>query len=154
MVQVYDPSTDSWSTPVTVGKMTPRSELSSAVVDNKVYVMGGYIPDGDVGIVEVFDPNGTSGVNAVSASSEVLLSLSPDPITSNTTISFTLPEASVATLTLTDAAGRETLLLPLDLLDAGQHEVTWDASNYPSGVYLCRLSACGVSVTRRVVVLH
>ncbi len=87
-------------------------------------------------------------------SPQLRYSSSPNPINSLTTISFTLPSASAAHLTLTDAAGRETPLLPTQWLDAGPHQVTWDASNYPSGVYLCRLVSGGESATQRLVVLH
>jgi hypothetical protein len=78
----------------------------------------------------------------------------PNPVSQSTTISFALPEASEATLTITDAAGRETPILHTQFLTAGQHEVSWDAAKIPSGVYLCRLSYSGQSATQRVVVMH
>ncbi len=77
----------------------------------------------------------------------------PNPLSESTIITFTLPEASEVTLTITDAAGRETPLLHSTWMDAGQHEITWDATKIPSGVYLCRLSSGGENVTERVVVL-
>ena len=77
----------------------------------------------------------------------------PNPLSQSTQITFTLPEVSEVTLTISDAAGRETPLLRSAWFPAGQHEIAWDASNYPSGVYLCRLSSGGESVTERVVVL-
>ncbi len=94
--------------------------------------------------------------NSVSLSShpEFSLQIYPAPTTSRTALSFTLPVSGVASLTLTDAAGREIPLLHSSWMDVGQHEVTWDASEYPSGVYLCRLTSGGESVTRRVVVMH
>ncbi len=78
----------------------------------------------------------------------------PDPIASQTTISFTLSEAGSVKLIVTDLAGHETPILESAWMDAGPHEVTWDASKFPSGVYLCRLAAGGENVTRRVVVMH
>jgi photosystem II stability/assembly factor-like uncharacterized protein len=86
--------------------------------------------------------------------SQLSFSSSPNPITSTAAISFTLPFASAAHLTLTDAAGRETSLLPTQWLDAGPHQVTWDAGTYPNGVYLCRLVSGSESATQRLVVLH
>jgi hypothetical protein len=77
----------------------------------------------------------------------------PNPLSQSTSITFTLAEANEVTLTITNALGCETPLLHSAWMDAGQHEITWDASNYPSGVYLCRLSSGGESVTDRVVVL-
>ncbi|MFI5202552.1 MAG: kelch repeat-containing protein, partial [Candidatus Kapaibacterium sp.] len=40
-MNVYDPSTDTWSTPTTTGTFTPRWSLGAAVVGGKIYVMGG-----------------------------------------------------------------------------------------------------------------
>ncbi len=95
------------------------------------------------------------GIDAVARVNPLANSLKsyPNPLSQSTSITFTLPEASEVTLTISDAAGRETPLLRSAWMDAGQHEITWDASNYPSGVYLCRLSSGGESVTQRVVVL-
>jgi hypothetical protein len=103
--------------------------------------------------IDTFASQSQSSVS-VTPQPELSLKAFPDPITSLTTISFTLPAASQATLTLTDAAGRETPLLPAQYLSSGQHEVTWDATKIPSGVYLCRIEAGGESATRRVVVMH
>jgi photosystem II stability/assembly factor-like uncharacterized protein len=90
---------------------------------------------------------------AQTLSSESQIHTYPNPLSQSTEITFTLPEASEVTLTITDAAGRETPLLRSAWFPAGQHEIAWDASNYPSGVYLCRLSSGGESVMERVVVL-
>ena len=56
-VQVFDPSTGAWSTSVTSGIFTPRSDLSSAVIGGKIYVIGGQGEGGSMlDILEVFDP--------------------------------------------------------------------------------------------------
>ncbi len=95
-----------------------------------------------------------SGVTSSVDQNSISLESYPDPIAFRTTISFALPEAGAAILTITDAAGRETSLLRSAWLAAGPHEVTWDASGFPSGVYLCRLVASGGSAARRMVVMH
>lgn len=58
-INIYDPSTDSWSTPTTTGTFTPRWSLGAAVVDGKIYVMGGVSSDLQIGLstLEVFDPS-------------------------------------------------------------------------------------------------
>jgi len=57
-LEVYDPSTDSWSTPTTTGTLTGRWGASSCVVDGKIYVMGGFnsAKGGVLNVLEVFDP--------------------------------------------------------------------------------------------------
>jgi len=53
-IEVFDPQTNIWSTPVTTGKLGARATHSSAVVGGKIYVMGGDGPGGHH--VDVFDP--------------------------------------------------------------------------------------------------
>ena len=38
-------------------------------------------------------------------------------------------------------------------MDAGSHRVTWDASNFASGIYLYRLQAGDFVQTRKMVLL-
>ena len=99
------------------------------------------------------DFNNTNAVNSATTPNSLSLATFPSPTTTRTTISFTLPESGTATLTLTDAAGREWPLVAPSWFAAGEHEVTWDASMYPSGVYLCRLIAGEESVAKRIVVI-
>ncbi len=150
--EVYDPALNSWSKLQTSGIFVHRIDFTASVIGNQVFVIGGISNVNDTVPNQVLTI-GPLSVNKLS-SSKLSLSNYPDPTPSRATISFTLPEAGMANLTLTDAAGRETPLLHSAWLAAGPHEVTWDASKYPSGVYLCRLMVGGQSAARRVVVLH
>ena len=55
-LEVFDPATDAWSTPKTTGTFTPRCVLSSAVLNGKIYVIGGFDTRQDLSTFEVFDP--------------------------------------------------------------------------------------------------
>lgn len=55
-LEVYDPKSDSWSTPITTGTFSPRRGLCSAVVRDKIYVIGGYNGKNWLNTLEVFDP--------------------------------------------------------------------------------------------------
>lgn len=55
-LQMYDPSTDVWSTPVTTGTFTPRDRLCAVVVGGKIYTLGGYDFQNELNTFEVFDP--------------------------------------------------------------------------------------------------
>ena len=63
-VQVFDPSTNTWSTPATTGTFTPRYRHTSSVVNSKIYVMGGDTSLADdkhlVNTLKVFDPSTNS----------------------------------------------------------------------------------------------
>ena len=54
-VWAYDPATDQWT-----GKAdlpTPRGALGAAVLDGKIYALGGVGTGGDLGTLEVYDPS-------------------------------------------------------------------------------------------------
>lgn len=66
----------------------------------------------------------------------------PNPFNPSTTIHFTLPEASQVTVEVYDLVGRRVAtLLDNAALDAGTHEVRFDAVGLPSGSYLLRVAA-------------
>ena len=54
-VWAYNPATNQWT-----GKAdlpTPRGALGAAVLDSKIYALGGVGTSGDVGTLEVYDPS-------------------------------------------------------------------------------------------------
>lgn len=62
-VEVFDPSTNSWSAPVTKGTFTPRTGMTSSVVNGKIYVMGGGDNGGNgtmFNTIDIFDPETNS----------------------------------------------------------------------------------------------
>lgn len=65
----------------------------------------------------------------------------PNPFNPRTTIRFGLPQDSHVMLAVFNALGQQ-VAEPLNGdREAGYHEVSFDASNLPSGVYFCRLKA-------------
>ena len=60
LLQIFDPASNSWTIPSTSGTFTPRSFLTSSVIDGKIYVLGGEKGiDSDLtklNTLEVFDP--------------------------------------------------------------------------------------------------
>ena len=78
----------------------------------------------------------------------------PNPFNPSTEIRFDLPEAVAVRLVIYDVQGREVARLVNGSLSAGQHRVTWDARQMPSGVYIYRLTAGAFIETRRMVLLR
>jgi len=83
-----------------------------------------------------------------------LLQNYPNPFNPLTTISYQLPVSSDVTLKVYDILGREVATLVNGHQNAGTHSVTFDASNLPSGVYLCRMVAGNFSEVRKMVVIR
>ncbi|UCC79645.1 MAG: right-handed parallel beta-helix repeat-containing protein [Candidatus Zixiibacteriota bacterium] len=77
----------------------------------------------------------------------------PNPFNAQTTIRFVLPGSQNVELTIYDVLGRRIELLFDEYREAGVHEIIFDASGLPSGVYFYRLRAGDVNETRRMVIL-
>ncbi|MBI5473272.1 MAG: T9SS type A sorting domain-containing protein [Ignavibacteriae bacterium] len=65
----------------------------------------------------------------------------PNPFNPTTTIEFSLPKSSEASLKIFDILGREVATLVNEHLNAGTFKTEWDAKNMPSGTYFYRLQA-------------
>ena len=63
----------------------------------------------------------------------------PNPFNPSTTIKFSLPSSSYATLIIFNALGEEVEALLDKEFTAGTYEVEWNATGLPSGVYFYQL---------------
>jgi len=77
----------------------------------------------------------------------------PNPFNPSTTISYSIPQAGYVTLRVYDVLGREVAALVDGVVDAGKHDVRWDA-NVAGGVYVYRLIADGAVSARRMVLVR
>lgn len=77
----------------------------------------------------------------------------PNPFNPTTIISFSLKASAKVTLKVYNALGQEVAVLANNVMDAGFHEVDFDASNLASGVYIYRLDAPGYSKTMKMMLL-
>jgi hypothetical protein len=77
----------------------------------------------------------------------------PNPFNPETNIEFSIPKASFVTLSVYDILGREIEKLVNDNLSAGQYNVRFNASNYPSGVYFYKIEASGFSKTNKMLII-
>jgi hypothetical protein len=78
----------------------------------------------------------------------------PNPFNPSTTISYSLPQRSHVTLTVFNTLGQQVATLVNGEMDAGNHNVTFDASGLASGVYLYRLQAGAFVETRKLILLR
>ncbi len=82
----------------------------------------------------------------------------PNPFNPSTKISFTVGEASMVRLVVYDVLGRRVNELVRNRLNAGEHEVFWDGTDFggnlvASGMYFYRLEADGVKIAKNVLLL-
>ncbi len=76
----------------------------------------------------------------------------PNPFNATTIISFSLPRESEVSMKIYDIIGRE-VAAPIDkhTLNAGSHQIPFDASNLASGVYIYRLHAGEYIESKRLI---
>jgi len=77
----------------------------------------------------------------------------PNPFNPTTAIGYQLSAPARVSLRVYDTAGREVAKLADGWRDIGAHEVTFDASGLPSGIYFARLSAGNVTQVQKLILL-
>lgn len=76
----------------------------------------------------------------------------PNPFNPVTWITYTTPERGHVTLTVYNLLGEEVAMLVQGIRDPGNHKVTFNAKELPSGIYLYRLKARDHVLTRKLIV--
>jgi uncharacterized lipoprotein YddW (UPF0748 family) len=74
----------------------------------------------------------------------------PNPFSSETFISFYLPERTKVTMTVYDSHDHVIVRLLDEMLDAGEHQLPFFAGGLPSGIYYCRLTANGRTYSQQM----
>jgi surface protein len=77
----------------------------------------------------------------------------PNPFNPTTLINFDLPEAGQVRIVIYDLMGRAVHTLVDKGFSAGRHQVSFDASQLSSGVYLYRLDTPGATATRKMMLV-
>jgi hypothetical protein len=77
----------------------------------------------------------------------------PNPFNPSTIISYQLPERTHVLLKIYDVLGRTVATLVDETKEAGNYEVTFDASKLTSGIYFSRLESHGKLFTKRMTLL-
>jgi len=67
----------------------------------------------------------------------------PNPFNPTTDFGYRIADFGFVSLKVYDVLGREVATLVNEVKQPGAYSVRWNASGYPSGVYLYRLSAVG-----------
>ncbi len=82
-----------------------------------------------------------------------LTAIYPNPFNSIARIQFSVDVATETSLTVYDLAGRKIATLYNGVPDAGSYQVTWNATDMPSGVYFVRLQSANQFKSAKVAVV-
>lgn len=99
------------------------------------------------GTTGVSDEQDASGVPEVI----VLHQNFPNPFNPTTTIAFGIQEPGSIRLSVYDILGREVAVLADGMRAAGEFRETWNASDVPSGLYVCRLRVSSADGSQRQI---
>ena len=114
-----------------------------------------YITAGDSLYIYSVEPG--SGVSAppdIKIPTEArIVRCSPNPFNSQTTVRFSIPQSGKTVLTAYDILGREIAVIFEGYKTAGEHKISWNAQNLPSGIYFIRLDADGGINTLKILLI-
>ncbi|MBI3192830.1 MAG: T9SS type A sorting domain-containing protein [Ignavibacteriae bacterium] len=65
----------------------------------------------------------------------------PNPFNPTTTIRIDIPKEELVVLTVYNVHGQEVATLVKERMTAGSYKLQWDASNFPTGLYMYRMQA-------------
>ena len=82
-----------------------------------------------------------------------LIAAYPNPFNPITKITYGLPENTDIQITVYDMGGTQIITLVNTFQTAGYHTISWNASSYPSGVYLIRMDSGEFSQIQKVVLV-
>jgi hypothetical protein len=77
----------------------------------------------------------------------------PNPFNPVTNLQYSLPVNTDVELVIYDISGRQVQTLISDFKTAGHHSVNWNASSYPSGMYLVKMVTREFTQTQKVVLI-
>ena len=77
----------------------------------------------------------------------------PNPFNPTTNIKFALPQAGNVKLTIYNTIGQEVAQLVNGYKEAGSYTLNWDGSNLSSGIYIYRLEAANIVITKKMTLL-
>ena len=104
-----------------------------------------------------YEPNGLLILECAEAVSVIsdfrITEIYPNPFNSSTRISFSIPVDGRVNSSLFDISGRMVTILTNKKLDAGEHTFVWDASEFPTGIYILQVSAGDQCLTAKVTMI-
>ncbi len=150
-----------WTTPLGINDHRHTGWYPSAVGFRKVGSSGAYFSTvmyAQAGLSDLwFDAFSFVGVEeeeplVVGPPPAEIVAVRPNPTDRRAIIAFSLPQSGMVDLAVYDASGRRVATLARTTLPAGNHEATWNSSEAPAGVYVCRMSSGGETSTSQLVV--
>jgi hypothetical protein len=78
----------------------------------------------------------------------------PNPFNPETVIGYALPVTGEVNISIYNAIGEKIATLVDGMKEAGNHQVSFNADNLPSGLYFCRMIADKFTTTRKMMLMR
>ncbi|HVP07082.1 MAG TPA: T9SS type A sorting domain-containing protein [Candidatus Acidoferrum sp.] len=129
--------------------ITTRIEIA----DNTGSGSGVFFPGFNAGQVRILVPTSVNEDHNLLPSQFSLAQNYPNPFNPSTVISYSLPRSSQVLLEVFNVLGQKVVTLVNGRMEAGVHEVVFDALRQPSGIYFYRLTYDGGSDTKKMLLV-
>jgi len=77
----------------------------------------------------------------------------PNPFNPSTSINYSIPTASNVKITIYDALGKSVNVLVNQNQLSGNYNIMWNASNFPSGVYIYKIEAGSFTDAKKMILI-
>ena len=77
----------------------------------------------------------------------------PNPFNPSTVVKFSTPVTGSVKVAIYTTAGQLVSILVDEVLNAGTHEVTFNAGNLTSGIYFCRMSSGSFNQIQKMILM-
>jgi plastocyanin len=105
------------------------------------------------GIIRVINPTSVNTNNADQPDRFIVKQNYPNPFNPATTIRYAIPHNGLVVVKVFNLLGKELTTLVNGDESAGSHEIQYDATNLPSGIYFYRVQTGNFSQTKRMVLM-
>jgi formylmethanofuran dehydrogenase subunit D len=109
--------------------------------------------DDEIQIYSFGEPIIVAADASPSLPSDYNFTIYPNPFNPTATISFSLPVYEQVKLSIYNTLGQQVALLTNEQFGPGNHTITFDAADLPSGIYFAHLTAGSVQSTKKLVLL-
>lgn len=103
--------------------------------------------------VTVTVPLGIENISTTVPENYSMLQNYPNPFNPVTKIKFAIAKHSEVRINIYDAVGKEVSVLVNQEMNPGTYSADWNAENFPSGIYYCKMQADGFVQTKKMVLV-
>lgn len=135
---------------------TPEDFIYYVALDkqNNIYVTGlsfGGVSDFDIATIKYSQTVGISQSLSNILDDYILFQNYPNPFNPSTVISYQLSNSDLVSLKVYDVLGNKITILVNEKQNEGRHEILWNASGFPSGIYFYELKTKYFSSVKKML---